>query len=521
MSSVGVRDRMDRLAYWPAFAVCLALASALALRYRYLPMVDWPEHCSMAAIWSHRDDPTWKFDAYYSVSSWFRPYHLFRVTQVLLAKLFGDSLGFRAALLVYLVGMPLAAQALVVRLGRDRWVGLGAFTVLYEANMQWGFAPFITGITLLLLGLVVAIDALRDGRWWRYALLAAIGLALFFTHPQVTAMWAAAVGLVALVAWLGKRASFLRAGLVVVALLPGFLTLCLFMFGWVGESTGPGADPTPLWDSPLKMVHLLPYYSGLLVTGELPVAAYLLALGALAITAMVQARLRDRSLSDGGLPWSYVSVVLIGLWTAMIFVLPTWWRGEPVSIRIVAIAALTLLWLPRLRPPSSPREAWLLAPARVALLLAALGSLGWAHVRFSELQQSMAPVDKIVAMLPPTPRVAALSYSVMQPGIAALPIHMHDDAYLLISRGGMTSFAFEGVTPYKPAVPRNRLLVDQLWYPSRAGWQLPGEYADYYDYVFVITGRLYRGDPFQPIAGKQLAKRVFAEGRFELWQINR
>src|SRR5258708_22560707 len=113
MSGLGPRDRLDRWGYWPAFAICLLFASALALRYRYLPMVDWPEHCSMAAIWSHRDDPTWKFDAYYSVSSWFRPYHFFRVTQVLLAKLFGDSLGFRAALLIYLVGMPLAAQALV------------------------------------------------------------------------------------------------------------------------------------------------------------------------------------------------------------------------------------------------------------------------------------------------------------------------------------------------------------------------------------------------------------------------
>jgi hypothetical protein len=522
MKESDVRDRLDRWGYWPAFGLCLVLTCALPLRYHYLPFLDWPQHCSMAAISSHLGDPAWGFQKYYSLSGWFRPYHMFRWAQVVLGKILGDSIGFRAALLIYLVGMPLCAQVLVNRFGRDRWMGLAAFTILVESNLLWGFAPFVTGVTLLLLGLVLAIDALRDGGWWRYAALAVLGVALFFTHPQVTALWAASTGFIALSAWLLKRCSFRRSAAVVIAILPGFLTLCVFMLSWVDESAKGGASQPPGWQSPLTSLALLPYTTGLALSGQGPLVFYLLALGTLALTTLAQQRVRVAPEAEPGAPnWSFAIFVLLSLWSVLILALPGWWRNEPISVRIPSLAALALLWVPRLRPPTTRREALFIGPGRIVVLLAALGSLGWAHMRFQQFAESMKPVDGVISLLPRDARIATLVYSPAPEGIVALPTYIHIGGYLLIARGGMAGFAFEGVTPYRPEVPRPMLLVDQIWGPSY-GWSLPPVFATYYDYVFVRKGRLYSGNPFLPApGGKPLAKRIFAEGAYELWQVNR
>src|SRR5262245_45259711 len=117
-----------------AFAALLALSGGLALAYRFAPLLDWPEHMAEAAITAHRSDPAWAVARYYDAPPWFSPYHIFRWLQAALGYLFGP-LGLRAALLIPLWGGPCLAYALARRFGRDRWVGLAAFTLAVEYNL--------------------------------------------------------------------------------------------------------------------------------------------------------------------------------------------------------------------------------------------------------------------------------------------------------------------------------------------------------------------------------------------------
>ena len=43
-------------------AVALAACAALCVSFRYLPMVDLPQHYAMVSILLHRTDPAWGFE---------------------------------------------------------------------------------------------------------------------------------------------------------------------------------------------------------------------------------------------------------------------------------------------------------------------------------------------------------------------------------------------------------------------------------------------------------------------------
>jgi hypothetical protein len=67
VSDPTLSDPIDRYGYWPAFALLAALASALALGYRYLPLLDWPQHCASAAVVEHLRDPAFSAGRYYEL----------------------------------------------------------------------------------------------------------------------------------------------------------------------------------------------------------------------------------------------------------------------------------------------------------------------------------------------------------------------------------------------------------------------------------------------------------------------
>jgi hypothetical protein len=293
----------------------------------------------------------------------------------------------------------------------------------------------------------------------------------------------------------------------------------LFGQGWITGSALHNEFPVSDgvgWRSVFETIRSFPVETGLTLTGYGPLIAYGVALAAIVTTAAVQFW-RKRRLD----PTSRVSTlylkVLLSLWLVFLFALPTWWRGEPISVRVPSLVALLLLWLPPMWSPRTEREArWLVAP-RLIILAAALFSLGWAHVRFAQYQRTMAPMDRVIALLPRGSRVATLVYETVPTGIVSLPTYVHVGGYPLAARGGLASFGFARVgLAYLPNVPRNLLLYRDVWRPSY-GWQLTPQHSMLYDYVLVKTGARY---PHSPFAGKQdLARLVFSEGEFELWEV--
>jgi hypothetical protein len=194
-----------------------------------------------------------------------------------------------------------------------------------------------------------------------------------------------------------------------------------------------------------------------------------------------------------------------------------------VAPRVVSVALLGLLWAPALVPPRTAREARAIAPARLAILLAACASLGWTHRCFARFDRAMRPLDGVIAAVPPGSRVATMVYGTYPDGLR-VPAFLHVGGYVLAARGGMASSGFTrtGVT-YQPWVPRGALLVNQLWQPSLRGLQLDlSRYGPFYDFVLVRDGPRYRGTPFVRDHAPGLhAQRVLRDGGFELWDIRR
>jgi hypothetical protein len=524
-------DRRDDLVRRCVFGLLLLSVAALVLAHRYLPLVDWPEHLAQDSIVAHRGDASFGTDRYYRTTGWFLPYQGFRVLHVALARLVGIGLGGRIALLGYLVGTPLAIAALLRRFARDPWLAIAAFTIVLEGNFLWGFAPYSLAITLSLGALVLAIDYGRRGGAARLVALVALGVAIFFTHAQQTAVYVASLTALGLVAWRERAIATARlAGFALAAFVPGaLLVVYLLSSGWLSGTAlaDPFAiAPPTLWRSPRNTLRFLPLSAGLTTTGRAPWRLYLAVLIAIVVVASVQqwwrrTDPRRATLPREQKPWDFAAPVLALTWLALAFVLPAEFRGQTIAPRLAGIALLGLLWLPRLEPPRTTRERHLSNALHVVVSAASIATLTAFHRHFARFDRSLGALDAIVAHVPARARVATLVYGTHAPD-SKLPLYLHVGAYVLAARGGLAASGFTrtGVT-YRSSVPREALLVNESWMPSVLGWRLDLErFGAFYDYVLVRRGRLYRGSPFtRETTTQYTGSRVMADGDFELWRI--
>ncbi len=510
-------------------ALCVATA-ALVLVHRYLPLVDWPEHLAQDAIVARLDDPSFGVARYYRTTGWFLPYQGFRWLHIALAAPFGLALGGRIALALALVSMPLAVSALMKRFGRDPWLAFGAFILVVDGNVLWGFAPYALAVSMSLGALALAIDYGRFGGRWRAAALLLAGIAIFFTHSQQTAVYLASLGALTAVAWQRRAIGTRRAlHLLVIAAVPAaLLALFLFASGWLSGAalSDPFAIAPPTeWRAPRATLRMLPFSAGLTVAGRAPWIGYLCALVAVSLGGVVQRWWRRtdlaRRIPRGADPWTFAAPTLALVWIALAFALPAEFRGQTLAPRLASAALLGAMWLTPLAAPRSLREVRLAAFVRAALTASAFVTLSALHLRFAAYDRSLSPLDAAIARVPPGARVATLAYETRGSGMR-LPVYLHLGGYVLAARGGMAAAGFTrtGVT-YREAVPRDALLVNELWMPSRLGTQLDlARFGPHYDRVLVWRGGMYPGSPFVANETAQWsATRVMAEGGLELWTI--
>jgi hypothetical protein len=342
------------------FAILSGLAAGLSLGYRFLPLQDWPQACLQASILRHFDEPSFRFAEFYRIDSWFVPYQGFRFLQVWLAAPLGDDLGMRAALLVYLVGMPCAFFGVVRSCGLDVWRSLGAFAIVVEANFLWGFAAHVMAVTLLLLAVVAALEGVvtRAPKWlWVHLVL---GIALFFTHPIVAAVWCATAAAIFALGWQRGQLSARQWLWANASIVPGAACLVFYLFfrGWVDGSAlqdhgnqvyGAGFS----WRTPWQALIEAPKDSGLPSVAPGAVLVFLAAVLGAQLVGASSAREQQRDQARRPWPW-----LLVGVWVALWLLLPADARSERVAARLVSLLGLALLLLPawpRLRASARSR----------------------------------------------------------------------------------------------------------------------------------------------------------------------
>lgn len=530
-----LRDRGERARFSALWWLVLALLAALPLAHRFLPLVDWPQHLAQDAIVAHQGDPSFGSAPYYRTTGWFLPYQGFRWLHVALAKLVGsDLLGGRLALALALVTSALSLRSIARSLGRTPWLALVSCAALIEANLLWGFAPYVLATTLQLAQLALVLRWLDARKPWMLAVIAALGVAMFFTHAQPTMLACISVGALAAHSLVRRRLTKGQALALVGAMAPAAAMIVLYLGagGWLsGEALRDEfhIERKTLWHTPWGALYWMKLSSGLGALGSLPFVAWALAnvaawrasKASAGDPCEVETHARERLQDERA--WA-LAATFFGSYLA----LPEEFRGQSLAPRVASLALLSLAWVFAWRPrdPAAnahPRWRGVIARARATVALCVVGSLLFAHAVFARFDREMRALDRVVEAIPRGSRVAALTFTLRPDGLE-LPAFLHVNAYSLVLRGGMSSMGFTrtGVT-YRDEVPRRALTVMELWAPSMDGWHLDAQrHGAYYDYVIVVRGDRYRGHPFREgDSGAVRARRVAREGLFELWAIDR
>jgi hypothetical protein len=538
----GTETSRERYAAWWLLVV-LALVAALPLAHRFLPLVDWPQHLAQDAIVAHAQDDAFASNRYYRTTGWFIPYQGFRWLHIGAARALGDDLlGGRVALSITLVALALALIAVARSLDRSASTALVGFTVIVEANLLWGFAPYVLATALQLAQLALALSWLRgaDTRGGRGKLvaIAALGVATFFSHAQPAMLAVLSLSALSLLAFVRGRVTRRAAVRLCLAVAPAALLVALYLGagGWLSGQVLEdefAVRPRTLWSAPWASIYWAPLSSGLDALGSWPWRLFLVALvaaifGARSTEQPAVALLAERSKTTGAArdprAWSAEARLLAAVFCGAYLLLPNEFRGQSVSPRIASLALLSLTWVPAWGA-RDPREdahgRWLFLAkwSRRVAVLAPVASLLFAHAAFARFDRSVRGIDAAIEALPRGSRVATLAYETHMDGYR-LPVLLHVGAYTLVRRGGMNSTGFTrtGVT-YAPAVSRSALTVMQLWAPSKHGWQLDAaQHGAHYDAVFVVRGPRYPSAPIRPDPRGAGFHRVSQDARFELWR---
>jgi hypothetical protein len=176
---------------------------SLVLSVRLFPFVDLPNHLAEGAIYRHLGAPTNRLAEYYRLGGLLEP-NVFHMV-ALGSRLFPDvETANRVLHALYVVALPAGVLLLVRRFGGDPWLALGAFLLLYNNNVSWGFLGFVLATPLVLLVVWEAGDRRAAGRGWRPAGLSLLLLLIFWMHALAACFALLLHGLLCL--WRARRA---------------------------------------------------------------------------------------------------------------------------------------------------------------------------------------------------------------------------------------------------------------------------------------------------------------------------
>lgn len=480
MSAPTGPDRVER-SFPAVLAGLMALAAILLWSPRFLPMVDLPQHAAQVAIWTHLDDPAFRFAEQPLVFNWLTPYLLGYSIARLLALALPVFVAMKLTVTLAVLALPLALLALLRAAGADRWWALLALPLAFGFSFLWGFVNFLVAAPVGLL--LVAAAHRAAARWSAPRALGIAGLALltFFGHAAVLGLCGLAAALVLLRSTPSRTAGLLRV-------LPLAAPVPLLVL-WLAASLGGEAQArvpfewAAAWKRPLQLPPLL---LGL-PTDRLAAGAVVALAGVLALLGVRLRAWREN--------WPAPVVALLAFFTAPSF-------GLGVAMLYQRLAIFVGLFLPLvLALPAAPRRR---TAARAALILFVASWLAVLAVRFTEFDRDARGIEPLIAAAEPGLTVRGLVFGAEHPAFRGLPLFLHFPAWYQVEKGGAQAFSF---AQYFPELVR---------YERTPEWAVPlGFEAAPERFVWARDWRLYdayivraKADPAPrlfPGAGPELA----------------
>jgi len=439
-------------------AIVAIAASLFVIAYplsaaRYAPMTDLPFHAAQSSALVHFFDPSFHLRDQFELHPLAVPYLSSYVLGGLLMFVVPPWIAVKIAGGVMLALLPAGLAVLFRGMKKSPLLGLAALPFAWSFLTHWGFLNFVGALGLYAMSLGAALLVLDKPSPRRRLGLAAVLVALFFTHIFRFPFAVAGVLAAGIVMYPATR----RFRPILLPLVP---SLALFAV-WL--RVRPAAISAPLDLSHIDLGRLREIPRLVLdggTTDPAEAAAILTSyrvLGVAFVLALVAFVLDGRSLKWNRRAFAFAtgSTILVlgctGVALLGFVVLPmeigTWWYVYPREAITVAFLALGAL-------PDLPREKLLRAPLVLGLAIAPLGLARVTATNYRVFDAATEDFHRITRAIPEAPKLMYLIFDHSGSKQKHSPF-MHLPAYVQAERGGWLSFHF-AVFGASPLVYRER-----------------------------------------------------------------
>ncbi len=247
-----------------AFSICAVLLTVVALwpiwAVRFLPMQDYPQHLFVSHILSTFHDPALDWKSHYEVDLGLRPYMLWYVLMLPLARAFGTEAAGKLTFSLYILLVTVLVFGAARRRSAPAWGALLLYPFAFNQIYFMGFSNYVLSLPILFIAILDLEDLAQRGASVRRCVRHGAYLAiLFLNHPYTVLVYGGLTVAIALAAW-RRREEFRRAIMPAVALAAVFVVWYVAQPGLRNRATAPWALRWWPFPGPLE-------YYGLMFTG--------------------------------------------------------------------------------------------------------------------------------------------------------------------------------------------------------------------------------------------------------------
>lgn len=452
-----------------AYTLVLTLPCVI---FKYLPMVDLPQHEAVVSMMLHLRDHRWAFDSYYE----WAPTRTLYLAPYLLAAALAHIMALHRAIncvaLCSVIAYPVGVLLFMRALDRPVWIGLLSLPLVYNQSFFWGFINFNFAV-----GLAIITVAIMLGNWTPYRAVAVTLLALIVAVTHLYGLLLLA-GYVAL--WLisDDRRDAVRR---LPALMPAVSALMLWTILLV-RASGPAGLRWPALG--LRCAKLAESIAGGW-RGNSEIIGLLIAAAAVAVFCrksipVTMSRWKALNTHERIL-WQLIALNLL-----LYFSMPELrLAAMKASFRHAQLAAMAL-------PLALTSSTSGLSYSWARLVLCALGAyviaVGWIH--FRRFDAEARSYDAIADAVPRGARLVQLTYD-RQGRVARVPAYLHFAAYAQAKKGGLLAVSFP--IRFWNIPIKQKALADLPLVPQDLEWNpllfQRSRLEPYFDYVIVRAPR--------------------------------
>ena len=435
------------------------------------PMADLPQHAAQVALLKDLHTPRFAYAGLFHLN-WFTPYLVGYLLIYVLVPLIGIVAACKAAVSLFVAGLPLSTGFLVSSVEVEPFWAILAIPCAFGFAYQWGFLNFLIAAPVGICFLACVIRSRRTPNPATAAFFAISVIVLFFCHALICGFF----GLCA-VLYIWRTSDSIKAAVLRVLPLTSVLPIALL---WIHRTmANPAARrPTdgdwnwlvttdPYYQSLSEELHFHAAYFGRLtgftpnLLGMFPSWPHLCIAVAL-IVAPLCAGFRFRRRLANWLPLLVCIAVL--LWCPL--------RVFGTDFVYQRFAMFTIpLFLLGLEPPERPAYRTLIAKSVALLLVAALVVAACKRAKTFNLES--AGVRHALAVMQPGQRVLWLAFD-HEDGVSIAPTFLQFGSWYAAEKQGIADPSAAMMHPelvlYHPEAIPPAVLWDFEWDPEEFDW---------------------------------------------------